>query len=373
MKVRPPAAAAKLLAPLADAARTQGAALYAVGGPVRDWLLDRKTLDIDLTVAGDPDPVAHAAARLLGGTVEPFGRFGTRRVNAESEFRVDVATTRQERYDAPAALPTVERTGVPIEKDLIRRDFTVNAMAVRLDDGSHELCDPYGGLKDLKAGVVRALHGESFRDDPTRVFRGARFLSRFGFKPAPGFVEDAKAALAHAKTLSPHRRLHELLLIVADEDPSGALERLKAWGYLDLLGFSEWPKKWPKTRDERLAALALSMRRDDGESWLKSFPFDRHLRSQLEAVLALAYSDRAPRAVPDPFVARAVRAFLPKLPPAALTACFLTGADLVAQGAWPGPAIQKVLDEAAKLQREGKLRTRAAALAWLKKRPANER
>ena len=93
-RVAVPAAAAKLLRPLAEEARRHGTPLYAVGGPVRDWLMRRPNSDLDLTVAGDPDPVAAAAARLLGGTVEIFGRFGTRRIVSGGKFRVDIATTR---------------------------------------------------------------------------------------------------------------------------------------------------------------------------------------------------------------------------------------------------------------------------------------
>jgi tRNA nucleotidyltransferase (CCA-adding enzyme) len=129
-----PAAAARFLKPLAQEAKRLGLPLYVVGGPVRDWLLKRETFDLDITVAGNPDPIADLCAKSIRGTVEPFGRFGTRRVIGHNRFRVDVATTRVEKYLAPAALPEVTETGVAIEKDLFRRDFTINAMAVRLDD-----------------------------------------------------------------------------------------------------------------------------------------------------------------------------------------------------------------------------------------------
>ena len=364
-KVAVPPEAAALLAPLAEAARVQGAPLYAVGGPVRDWLLARPNFDLDLTVAGDPDPVARAAAALLGGKVEPFGRFGTRRIAADAKFRVDVATTREERYDAPAALPVVHATGVPIEKDLFRRDFTVNAMAVRLDDGSFALTDPYGGMKDLAAKVVRVLHPASFRDDPTRVFRAARFCARFGFAPAPGLETAAKDARPFAAKLSPHRRFHELLVLLAEKSPTAAFSRLAEWGYLPLLGFDAWPAGAPDGVDERLAHLALSMGTQKGLSFLDSFPVERALRGRLEAVLAVAFSRLSPRAPLDPFVEAAVRRFSPKLSVAALSPAFLTGADLLAAGLKPGPEMQKVLDESAALQRAGKLASREAALSWL--------
>ena len=166
-----PVAAAKILRPLAEEARVRGTPLYAVGGPVRDWLMHRPNFDLDLTVAGDPDPVAAVAARLLGGTVDIFGRFGTRRIVSKGKFRVDIATTRAESYPEPACLPVVDSLRVPIERDLFRRDFTINALAVRLDDGSLSVTDPYGGARDMKDRILRVLHPLPW---PVRLSSGCR-------------------------------------------------------------------------------------------------------------------------------------------------------------------------------------------------------
>jgi tRNA nucleotidyltransferase (CCA-adding enzyme) len=370
-RVAVPAAAAKILRPLAEEARAHGAPLYAVGGPVRDWLLKRPNFDLDLTVAGEPDRVAAAAAKLLGGRVEVFGRFGTRRVVSKGKYRIDVATTRAESYPEPACLPVVEKTGVAIALDLYRRDFTINALAVRLDDGSHALTDPYGGLRDLKDRVLRVLHPASFRDDPTRVFRAARFLARFKYYPAPDLVDGAKAALAegHAAKLSPHRLLHELESLLGEKDPGTAFVLLKAWGYLGLLHPDlRWSKSMPAGVVPRLAALALALGPKRGAAFVDAFPHAHHRRTVLHEVLALASSDKSPRVAPEALVTAAVRRFLPKLPPAALKSCFLAGTDLIARGLKPGPDFHKLLDEAARLQRAGKLKTRPAALAWLKSR-----
>jgi len=372
-RIAVPAAAAKLLRPLAEEARARGTPLYAVGGPVRDWLMRRPNFDLDLTVAGPPDPIAHAAAALVGGTVESFGRFGTRRVISKGKFRVDVATTRAESYPQAACLPVVERTAVPIAVDLFRRDFTINALAVRLDDASHELTDPYGGLRDLKSRTLRVLHRESFRDDPTRVFRAARFLARFRFFPAPELVDDAKAALkdGHAAKLSSHRLLHELEAILGEKDPRPALVLLKAWGYLALLHPElSWNGRVTAGVEPRLAALALGLGPQKGRDFVDSFPHAHHRRTLLHETLALAFSDKSPRVAPDPFVTAAVLRFRTGLPPAALKPCLLSGADLIKAGHEPGPAFHAVLDEAARLQRAGKLKTRAAARAWLAARPA---
>jgi tRNA nucleotidyltransferase (CCA-adding enzyme) len=366
-----PAAAARLLKPLAEDARRRGVELYAVGGPVRDWLLGRATFDLDFTVVGDPDPTAVLCAKLLGGTAEPFGRFGTRRVIGKGKFRVDVATTRAERYPEPAALPEVTETGVPIEKDLFRRDFTVNAMALRLDDGSKRLVDPYGGLRDLKDRTLRVLHAASFRDDPTRVFRAARFLARLRYKPADGMGAEARDVLrlGEAAKLSRHRLLHELLCLLNEEDPTHAFGLLETWGYLALLNPDlPWRQRLPDGVEPRLAAMTLALGPAGGRAFVESFPFAHELRAQLLEVLALAASDKSPRTAPSPLAVAAVKRAVKKLPPSALKPCFLQGKDLIAAGRTPGPEFQQMLDEAARLQRRGKLRDRKAALAWLKKR-----
>ncbi len=366
-----PAATARVVKPLADEARRLGLPFYAVGGPVRDWLLGRETFDLDFTVVGDPDPIADLCARLIGGTSEPFGRFGTRRVIGRGRFRVDVATTRSETYAEPAALPEVTAVKVPIEADLFRRDFTINALAARLDDGTRALTDPYGGQRDLKDGILRVLHPASFRDDPTRVFRAARFLARLRYAPAAGMMVEAKDALAagHAARLSRHRLLHELICLLEEKDPGPAFGLLEEWGYLDLL-FPGLPRgaALPSGLEPRLAALALALGAERGRAFADAFPFPHHLRVLLHETLELDASDKSPRADLSPEVAAAVRRARPELPTAALKPCFLHGRDLIALGLTPGPSFHEILDEAARLQRAGTLKTRAAALAWLKTR-----
>ncbi|MFI5347349.1 MAG: hypothetical protein ACHQ51_13325 [Elusimicrobiota bacterium] len=366
-----PAAAARFLKPLADEAKRRNLPLYVVGGPVRDWLLKRATYDLDLTVAGDPDPVANLCAKLTGGTVEPFGRFGTRRIIGRGRFRVDVATTRAETYASPAALPDVTATGVSIEQDLFRRDFTINAMAVRLDDGSKTLVDPYGGLRDLKGRTLRVLHPASFRDDPTRVFRAARFLGRLRYKPADGMGGEAKDVLrlGEAARLSRHRLLHELGCLLGEENPALAFGLLEMWGYLALIHPElPWRQKLPDGVEPRLAAMALALGPEKGLAFVDSLPFEHHLRTQLHEALSLASSDKSPKIAPSKLVLNAVRRAVPKLPSAALKPCFVRGSDLIALGLKPGPEFHRIIDEAARLQRLGRLKTRAAALSWLRKR-----
>jgi tRNA nucleotidyltransferase (CCA-adding enzyme) len=261
---------------------------------------------------------------------------------------------------------------VPIETDLFRRDFTINAMAVRLDDGSRALVDPYGGRRDLKDRTLRVLHPASFRDDPTRVFRAARFLGRLRCRPADGMGGEAKDVLkmGEAAKLSRHRLLHELTCLLKEKNPSLAFGLLEMWGYLALLHPElPWRRKLPDGVEPRLAALALALGPEKGRAFVDSFPFEHHLRAQLHDALTLAFSDKSPRTSPSPLVSGAVRRAVARLAPAALKPCFVRGSDLIKLGLKPGPPFHEILDEAARLQRRGRLKTRAAALSWLKTRP----
>ena len=171
------------LASVWEAARTaaDGAAAYAVGGPVRDLLRGDPSRDADIAIEGDAVAVARRLADVLGGgRVVVHRAFGTAVVRAPGGVRVDLAATRSERYPHPAALPVVSPAG--IDADLARRDFTVNALAAGLSGPrAGELLDPFDGRADLAAATIRILHPGSFRDDPTRIFRAARYAARLGF------------------------------------------------------------------------------------------------------------------------------------------------------------------------------------------------
>src|SRR3954468_16344314 len=155
--------------------------VYVVGGAVRDALLGRVPHELDLLVEGDATAVARRAAERLGGGATIHARFGTATVRAAGHA-FDLVSARTERYPRPGALPEVE-LGATAEQDLARRDLTVNAIAVRLADG--ELVAWPGAPEDLDAGRLRVLHDASFRDDPTRLVRAARYAARLGFAVEP--------------------------------------------------------------------------------------------------------------------------------------------------------------------------------------------
>ncbi len=215
----------------AQAASGSFEGVYLVGGAVRDVLLDEPTFDLDIAVEGDGIAFGRALASALGGRAVPHEKFGTAVVIAGDGTRVDVATTRTEFYDRPAALPRVERA--TLRQDLFRRDFTVNAMAVSLKgDSFGDLVDFFGGRTDLEAGVVRVLHPLSFIDDPTRLFRAIRYENRYGFR-----MDGHTSGLARACVemnlvgeLSSARLRDELQQLLGEERIEAAVARLEELG-----------------------------------------------------------------------------------------------------------------------------------------------
>ncbi len=214
---------------LADESRLD---LYLVGGTVRDMLLGRARTDIDLVVDGDGMRFAGCLARRNEGRYTPHPRFLTATVDLPEGSSLDVATARSERYERPGALPRV--TPAPIDVDLARRDFTINAMAVSLNGRRFgELVDPFNGRGDLCKHLVRILHDQSFVDDPTRIFRAVRFEQRLRFSLESGTMARFREAVSGGRIgiLSGPRLLEQLRLICVEPDPwlvFSRLERLDA-------------------------------------------------------------------------------------------------------------------------------------------------
>lgn len=253
-----------LLERAAALASASGLELYAVGGCARDWLLGRESDDIDFLVGGDQAPVVEGLEREYGGRHQKFSPFLTVRYFDASGRRLDFARFRRETYERPAALPTVAEAASAAE-DLKRRDFACNAMAVRLNGRERfSLLDPFGGAADVNAGLVRALHPKSFEDDPTRVYRAARFAGRFGWELERGTKELALAAVRAGLPglLSRERLRNELVKILSEDDPLPALELLKSLGALAVIhpAFAFGPSlRGLSGASERLAGIAALM------------------------------------------------------------------------------------------------------------------
>lgn len=190
------------------------AGLFLVGGAVRDLVLDRGHGDLDLAVEAEVASIAQALAAVTGGRAVLHARFDTATVSGPG-FHLDLARTRREAYARPGALPTVEPAS--IYEDLARRDFTVNAMALRLTQPAGELLDPLGGLADIRGGVVRVLHDASFRDDATRILRAVRYAARLDFSLDAETERRLRRDLAYLDTISGPRLRRELALLFEEE------------------------------------------------------------------------------------------------------------------------------------------------------------
>ncbi|WP_028574460.1 CBS domain-containing protein [Desulfonatronovibrio hydrogenovorans] len=213
--------------------REMGFQLYIVGGFVRDILLGRDNLDVDLVVEGDGIAFARKLAKELGGRVRAHHKFQTAVVILDQGQKIDVATARLEYYEHPAALPTVELSS--IKMDLYRRDFSINALAVHLNpDSFGKLVDFFGGQRDIKDKVIRVLHSLSFVEDPTRIIRAIRFEQRFAFRIGSQTEKLIKNAveLNIFHKLSGSRIFHELKMIFEENNPLGCMTRMDNFGLL---------------------------------------------------------------------------------------------------------------------------------------------
>jgi tRNA nucleotidyltransferase (CCA-adding enzyme) len=199
-------------------------------------LLGSDQFDLDIVVEGEGIRFAESLADHLQAKVTSHERFGTATITFPDRLRVDVATARTEIYERPAVLPTV--TPGSIRDDMARRDFTINALAVSLMPGDFgRLLDIFHGVRDLRERHIRVLHEQSFMDDPTRIFRAARFETRLGFRIVRSSEQMITAVLSRSilSKLEDYRIAAELRLILEEPDPAGPLKRLADLGVIEAL------------------------------------------------------------------------------------------------------------------------------------------
>ena len=217
-------------------AENLGYNVYAVGGFVRDLLLRQENLDIDLVVEGDGITLARTLQKEIKAHIHTYQKFGTAVAILPDGFRLDIATARTEYYEFPGALPKVETSSLKL--DLYRRDFTINALAIKLNPKQFGLLlDFFGAQRDLKEGMIRVLYNLSFVEDPTRILRAVRFEQRFGFKIGKQTLDLIRQALK--LNLLSHttgsRIWHELKCIFLETNPAGIIERLNELSVLKSL------------------------------------------------------------------------------------------------------------------------------------------
>jgi tRNA nucleotidyltransferase (CCA-adding enzyme) len=231
---------------------------YVVGGFVRDLVIGRKNFDIDIVVEGDATLLAKEVAKEFNAKVHTFDRFKTAVVIFKDGFRIDFASARTEIYKHPGALPEVDMA--PLKKDLMRRDFTINTLAIKINKKSFgELIDFFGGLKDIKDGKVRILHSLSFIEDPTRILRALRFATRYRFELGKHTERLLKIAVKKKmfRTVEGQRIYHELKQIFLEDNPLRVLNRLDYYGVLkSLFPKVSWDKK-KKDLFERIRKIII--------------------------------------------------------------------------------------------------------------------
>jgi len=223
---------APLLRELGSAFDAAGHQLYLVGGSVRDVLLGRLDYpDLDFTTDARPEQIQEILRRWadnLWDTGIEFGTVGVGKVVAERDYRLEITTFRADRYDQVSRNPEVQ-FGDRLDDDLVRRDFTVNAMAVRVTAaGPGEFLDPLGGLAALRARVLDtpAAPSVSFGDDPLRMLRAARFVSQLGFTVAPRVRAAIEQMAPQLARISAERVAAELDKLLLGEHPVAGIDLL---------------------------------------------------------------------------------------------------------------------------------------------------
>lgn len=253
---------------------------YLVGGFVRDLILGVQNLDLDIVVEGDGIKFAEILSRKLKVKIIRHRRFGTATLMPKKHLKVDIATARREYYSAPAQLPEV--SGGTLRDDLKRRDFTINAMAISINQRDFgRFVDFFNGREDLRRKKIRILHSLSFIDDPTRILRAIRFEQRYDFQIEPETLKLLREAvrLKMLEQVNPHRLRDELILILKEGHPLRILRRIK-----ELTGFNFINPGLSLSRNTVTLLKSVSSQ----IKWFKqNYPKRRHLDTWLIYFIAL--------------------------------------------------------------------------------------
>jgi len=413
LRERYPEEVLNVLKAAGETAQNLNYSVYMVGGSVRDLLRGEENLDIDLVVEGDAINLARELAKSLGGKVRTHERFGTAEIKING-MKFDLATARTEYYEEPAALPKVEMSS--IKRDLQRRDFTINTLAIKLNPGEFGLMvDFFGGRRDLREKTLRVLHDLSFVEDPTRAFRAVRFAVRFGFKLSKHTEELLKSTLKMSlfEKLSGARLHDELLLIFKETEPVQSIKKLADYGLLKAihpaLKLNEGLVNTLEAAHDALLWSELSFLDEKAERWMV------YLMALLSALPEVEREEALNRLAVSPKVKRDVvqglagaRDALRKLPlrdpaliyeelsglslEALLMAMALaeesdrkkeisrylldlrrekpliTGHDLKEMGLAPGPEFARILKEVLEERLRGRLKSREEELRFVRER-----
>lgn len=413
---------ATLIEHIAFQAQEKDLSLYLAGGMVRDLILRQRSLDLDFVVEGDAISFANTLAQASGGSVQAHKPFGSAKwiLDAAAAAKlslatdaipppVDFASARRETYAHPAALPTISPSD--IGRDLLRRDFSVNALAIQLSPAarSGDLLDGCGGGADLRLGLIRALHPKSFVDDPTRILRAARYALRLEFEIEAHTAQWMRAALPLLGRVSGQRLRNEFDLILRQRRAGDMMLRLQELGALaqihpafrvsphlpELIArCNELTPPWPRGGSDRQTlrwiALFAGIDADEAQSLCVGLALTNALTQSITASARLAkhiglLEDAALRP-------SQITKILDDFPDTALQAAWLlaaespdaqerigsyasdwrerlpltTGHDLKAMGIAPGPRYRRILDRLRYAWIDGDARSLAEERALLR-------
>ena len=350
-------------------------------------MLGSPVIDLDFSVEGDAVTLGRLVADAIGGRVTAHTQFGTATVVTD-RCRVDLVTARREEYPEPGSLPSV--TPSTIIDDLARRDFTINAMALRVWPEGGGILDTMSGLDDLESGIVRVLHPWSFVDDPTRMFRAARYEQRFGFR-----VDDetlslmaSAVSLGHMDSVSGERWLHEVERVLDEANPGRVLLRASELGLLSGLhpsldndagirSLADW-REGSHSPDEWLAALFSPLTDAEGRAVIQRLRLSGHRAQVARDTIDIRENEKgireaagqpsdlfrilrpfAPPAIAarakltgDPLVRHALSRYLNDL---RFVRSSLTGDDLLEMGAAQGPLVGEILAHLHRARLDGRL------------------
>jgi tRNA nucleotidyltransferase (CCA-adding enzyme) len=383
----------ELVKDISEQAAKLGQRVYLVGGVVRDLLLSYPNFDLDLVTEGDAIGLAQQWTETSRAKFLAHKRFGTAKLRYH-DFTLDLATARKETYARPGALPAV--TPGTLGDDLIRRDFSINAMAMSLATNDYgELIDPYHGRTDLEHRLIRILHSRSFTDDATRILRGLCYEQRYGFQLEAETARLLQRDIPMLDTISGDRIRHELEHISEEDRPELVIKRLGDLGVLhrinpSLKGDGWIAEKFDRARQLQKATqlpslyfclLVYSFTAEDIEQFLVRLnipaKLSRGMRDTLRLKAMLPLLDRPslkrsqiyhllaeywPLAVQVNAIAtesatarRSLELFLTKL---RYVRTVLDGEELKKLGISPGPQMGKILEVLHKAKLDGEVRTR---------------
>ncbi len=200
--------------------------VYLVGGSLRDAILKISPNEIDIAIKGNFDLFTEKLDENPNIKIAQKTEFGTAKVIYKNK-EIDIANTRTEAYLPKGSLPKINELSVEIEKDLHRRDFTINSMAYNLNNSkNNQVIDPNNGLSDLKNKLIRSIHNDSFSDDPTRIFRAIKYSTRLNFNIEEQTLKELKSSSKLIKNLTSSRILNEIKKSLDEPNPNDLINNL---------------------------------------------------------------------------------------------------------------------------------------------------